>query len=387
MIPSLALVLATSVTAAFATAQHAHSDFKVTLSSTSGGASGRRARIAASNPTSSEPLLEYFNGTDLQWYGNVSVGTPPQVFAVVFDTGSPSFEIPGTACGAPCATQHKFDSSASSTFFDLDFPSTIEFGTGIGVDPVVGDNWKLWLEEVADVVQIADLELPLGAFFLIVNQTTTFSPDPFDGIFGLSPQSGIFDSAGYDAVFGMFFSPHSVGGAGEMTLGGVDTTKFTGDLMYSPIVDADQGSWQIESLGISVNGQVERSLQQNLTLIFDSGTSNILFEQPVAEAIYAQISPDIKANPEEPGTYGIACSRIASLPAEIEITFAGSPNFKMTIPSSELSVGPFPGNPELCQTLINVSLGYNLIGLSLFKHYYSVWDIAGQRMGFAPNGF
>ncbi|KAJ7604856.1 hypothetical protein FB45DRAFT_1150002 [Roridomyces roridus] len=101
--------------------------------------------------------------------------------------------------------------------------------------------------------------------------------------------------------------------------------------------------------------------------ILPQGTSNILFEQPVAEAIYAQISPDIKANPEEPGTYGIACSRIASLPAEIEITFAGSPNFKMTIPSSELSVGPFPGNPELCQTLINVSSGTTSLGSTVFS--------------------
>lgn len=30
--------------------------------------------------------------------------------------------------------------------------------------------------------------------------------------------------------------------------------------------------------------------------------------------------------------------------------------------------------------------GLELVGGSLLKHYYSVWDISGQRMGFAPNG-
>jgi hypothetical protein len=108
------------------------------------------------------------------------------------------------------------------------------------------------------------------------------------------------------------------------------------------------------------------------------------------KAIYSIISPDIAPNVDEPGTYGIACDLIPTLPAVIDITFAGISGqgaFNLTIPSSELSSGPFRNKPELCQTLINVSEGFNLVGLSLLKHYYSVWDIDNQRMGFAPNGF
>lgn len=105
------------------------------------------------------------------------------------------------------------------------------------------------------------------------------------------------------------------------------------------------------------------------------------------QAVYALISPDIKPNNDEPGTFGIACDRIDSLPAEISITFTsqeGQP-FNLTIPSSELSVGPFRSNPSLCQTLINAD-EFTLVGASLLKHYYSVWDIGKQRMGFAPTG-
>ncbi|KAL4255016.1 Aspartic peptidase domain superfamily protein [Abortiporus biennis] len=110
--------------------------------------------------------------------------------------------------------------------------------------------------------------------------------------------------------------------------------------------------------------------------------------QTDAEAVYAMISPDITPNSAEPGTYGIPCSRVSTLPATIDITFTsqqGTP-FNLTIPSSELSLGPFKSNSSLCQTLINVN-EYTLIGGSLLKHYYSVWDIGGQRIGFAPNGF
>jgi hypothetical protein len=100
------------------------------------------------------------------------------------------------------------------------------------------------------------------------------------------------------------------------------------------------------------------------------------------------ISPNIKANDDEPGTYGIACNEIPYLPAEIDIEFTSITGmaFNLSIPSSELSVGPFSNDPSICQTLINAFDGLSLVGGSLLKHYYSVWDIGGQRIGFADNG-
>lgn len=105
------------------------------------------------------------------------------------------------------------------------------------------------------------------------------------------------------------------------------------------------------------------------------------------QAIYAQISPNIKPFAGEPGTYGIPCSQISSLPAEISFAFTSQQgsSFALTIPSSELSVGPFRSEPSLCQTLINAQ-DFTIIGASLLKHYYSVWDLGNKRMGFAPNG-
>ena len=67
-------------------------------------------------------------------------------------------------------------------------------------------------------------------------------------------------------------------------------------------------------------------------------------------------------------------------------TSIGGVPFNLTIPSEELNVGPFKSDPSTCQTLINAFDGLNLVGGSLLKHYYSVWDVGAQRMGFAPNG-
>jgi hypothetical protein len=46
------------------------------------------------------------------------------------------------------------------------------------------------------------------------------------------------------------------------------------------------------------------------------GTSNILFPTATTNALYALISPHIV-----PGTYGIACNKIDTLPAVIDIAF------------------------------------------------------------------
>ena len=99
------------------------------------------------------------------------------------------------------------------------------------------------------------------------------------------------------------------------------------------------------------------------------------------------ISPNIRPNKDEPGTYGIPCNELENLRAEISYTFTSQqgPPFTLTIPTSELSVGPFPSKPSLCQTLINAD-EFDLVGASMLKHYYSVWDVGNQRLGFALNG-
>lgn len=350
---------------------------------------GSRFRRRAISP-SSIPLKDYFNGTDLQWFGSIQVGTPAQTFTVVFDTGSFSLEIPTTSC-TTCVNQKKFDGTKSSTFTDLRKSSTITFGTGVGVDPVVGNNWQLNLDEVEDTVSVAGLSAGKIEFFLITRQTPTFDPDPFDGIMGLGLQTGSFFQSlvnqGLPSLFSLFLTPNSVGNA-ELTLGGIDNSKFTGTPTFLPVTGA--GSfWELTSSQVAVNGKTTSTLRVTQGIIFDSGTSNLVFPTAITEAIYALISPNIKPNSAEPGTFGIPCSQVSSLPAVIDFTFTttGGQPFNLTIPSEELSVGPFTSNRSLCQTLINAQDGLSIIGGSLLKHYYSIWDVGNSRMGFVKSPF
>ncbi|KAF7321730.1 Pepsin A [Mycena kentingensis (nom. inval.)] len=319
------------------------------------------------------PLADFFLGTDLQWFGNISVGTPPQTVSVVFDTGSSSLEFASTLCSN--CVQTKFDSTKSSTFVDLGTTSSITFSTGVGVDPVVGANYRLTLRGARDTVRIGNLSAPATSLFLITSQTPKFNIDPFSGIQGMGARAqGFFASLvnqGLPSLFSLYLTPLAVGGA-ELTVGGIDTTKFSGSLTFASL--AGSGStWTLSSPQIFVNGRTSTTLQARRSIIFDSGTSNMFVAlNPTANAIYALISPNIVPHAAEPGTYGIACSAIPSLPAQISIQFTaqnGQP-FNLTIPSSELSVGPFADNPSICQTLINAFDGLSLVGGSLMKHYY-----------------
>lgn len=110
-----------------------------------------------------------------------------------------------------------------------------------------------------------------------------------------------------------------------------------------------------------------------MRMYFHEGTSNLVFPTSTANAIYALISPNIKPFGSE-GAYGIACSQIGSITATLDFTFktAAGAAFNLTIPPEELNVGPFASQPTMCQTLINAQDGYDILGGSVLKHYYSV---------------
>jgi hypothetical protein len=81
---------------------------------------------------------------------------------------------------------------------------------------------------------------------------------------------------------------------------------------------------------------------------------------------------------------------MTNLSAELTFGFTSSSSgkrFDITIPTSEFNLGPFDNDTSLCQALINVWLpGQDLpplIGASLLKHYYTVWDTGNQSLGFA----
>ncbi|KAF8516362.1 aspartic peptidase domain-containing protein [Gautieria morchelliformis] len=177
-------------------------------------------------------------------------GYPPSAFHCRVRHGILTLEIPSTQCGAVCDMQRKFDPSKSSTFVDKGEWDVV-FGTGVGVDPVQGDNWSLTVDVAQDTVSVGGLTAK-GVQVLLIFGASHFLA--FRRDMGLGPQlvpGSVFDSfvnQGLPAQVGLFLTPERIGHA-ELTLGGADTTKFTGPLTFIT-QPSSTGNWILPSSGM-----------------------------------------------------------------------------------------------------------------------------------------
>lgn len=86
------------------------------------------------------------------------------------------------------------------------------------------------------------------------------------------------------ALFGLYVGPKDVGnGAGELMLGGINDDYFVGGVTYFPLAFPDKHLWQLNSTGLTVNGETTSVLSTAQTWIFDSGTSNMVLPKVLTE--------------------------------------------------------------------------------------------------------
>merc|ERR1711939_878156 len=107
-----------------------------------------RSRIAQAMAAKPEEKLQASGSADItiqdfqnaQYYGQATVGTPPQTFNVIFDTGSANLWVPNSKVGLRGLMKHKYDSSKSSTYVKNGTEFKIQYGSG----PVSG----IWSQDV-----------------------------------------------------------------------------------------------------------------------------------------------------------------------------------------------------------------------------------------------
>jgi hypothetical protein len=350
-----------------------------------------------------------------QWTTTISVGTPPQNFTVIVDTGSVYLILSAKNCTS-CPMAHLFDPSLSSTFSSSPDVSTgFSYGTAGNTIPQntsVAVNGTV----VSDTVSIGGLSLTNQTFLLLETGAPGLGDIPFDGILGMPPVS---QSGSSLPGFGppTLFALNSTGKipapilslalqtgsdtGGELTLGGSDTSKYTGDISYiglNSTITGAFGEWIVYLSSSSVNGNssVASSVLTpkplgNVALI-DTGTAFIQTpDYASAQAMYAAISPAIKQI-DPSGAWGASCDVMSTLQPSISFTLTDDAGKLVTleVDPKSFNLGPYPGTNGTCQgVLVNAlepvypPVNFWVLGGPLIKKYYTVWDAAQGRLGFA----
>lgn len=286
---------------------------------------------------------------------------------MIFDTGSSDLWVPSSSCSA-CGSHPEFDSSASTTYVASSTVFDITYGSG-SVSGI----------QAYDTVTIGDLSVTDQEFALVSTVFNGYSSGKFDGLLGLgyeilsvnqatTPLDNMYNEGLIsDKVFA-FKLGNSDGEDGELLFGGIDSSLYTGDITYVPVVE--QAYWEISLDGVSVDGTTYGS---STKAIVDSGTSLLTGPTSTVSKIASTLGAVEIGNT---GYYELECDY--TLP-DIEYTLNG---VTFALSASDYL---FADGGVCLLTLTGYDFGDNMwiMGDVFMRKYYSVFDAANNQVGFA----
>ncbi|RDW93978.1 uncharacterized protein DSM5745_01300 [Aspergillus mulundensis] len=319
------------------------------------------------------PLDSYFNA---QYFAEIEIGSPPQKFKVILDTGSSNLWVPSINCESlACILHSRYNSSLSSTYKRNDTQFSISYGSG----SIAGYMSR---ERVA----IGDLQITEQLFAESTEVLgRAFTHGKFDGVFGLA-----FDSLSVlhtpppfytmlaerlldSPIFAFYLTDAPDGEGSEVTFGGYDTARYEGDLSVIPL--REESFWEVELDGVSVGGEFTE--MSGTGVILDTGTSHISVPSVTSEIIHRQMG----ATKDAYGEWKVKCKSRAALP-EIVFTMGGY-NF---------SLGPeeYTQKDKLgCSSIVKAvdikapSGPLVILGDAFLRRWYSVYDYGSGAVGLA----
>ncbi|KAF8924716.1 endopeptidase [Dissophora ornata] len=327
---------------------------------------------ADGKPTHGVPLSNYMNA---QYYGDVNVGTPPQTFSVIFDTGSSNFWVPSTHCNSiACFLHRRYDSGKSSTFHANGTEFAIQYGSG-SLEGIIS----------SDTLEVGGVIVKHQDFGESVKEPgLAFAFGKFDGIFGLGYDTisvlgvvppfynMVHEKLVSEPVFGFYLGSSEEALGGQMTLGGVDPSHYKGDLQWHDV--RRKAYWEIDLHKIRLG---DEEVELNGGAVIDTGSSLIVLQTAMADMINKQIG----AKKNYAGQWTVECSTVPSLP---DFTFVfGKKEYVLEGSDYVLEAGGSCVSGFMGMDFPESLADLWIVGDVFLRKYYSAYDLGNNRVGFA----
>uniref|UniRef100_A0AC35UD81 Peptidase A1 domain-containing protein n=1 Tax=Rhabditophanes sp. KR3021 TaxID=114890 RepID=A0AC35UD81_9BILA len=233
------------------------------------------------------PQSTYYD--DYEYIANATLGTPPQQFALVLDTGTSNFWVSDNSC-TPCSKKHVFDSSKSSTYKTANKMFSVTYSSGL-VSGIIGQDAFSFSADQKIVV-------PNVHFGQAQHISQDFEYDQAaDGMLGLSfpnqaivgidsPLNVAIKTSLFDApLFTIYLQQQHLGQNGVVTYGAVDTMNCGKAVGYTKLSSPSFWQFKLDSITTGTGG----GSQQKSEAISDTLTSMIGGPRAIVSSIAQQL--------------------------------------------------------------------------------------------------
>lgn len=247
----------------------------------------------------------------LQYYGHVTVGSPPQKFVVVFDSGSGSLLLPHPNCTSDaCLRHHKFYTNQSNTSQQIawaDDPLTKadndEDRDTATISFAMGEANGVY---VRDKVCVVDGVCATADFVHCTEESDNpFKSAIWDGIFGLSlsfispaKEFNVFEELfAQKSISKPVFSQYlgkSLNDPAEITFGDWKESRMASNLTWVPL--SDPGYWQFTLNDIVLNGSSVGLCNgtQGCQAVIDTGSSLLMGPKLMVDKLTHTLGKHVK---------------------------------------------------------------------------------------------